>query len=152
VRTALPQPCEDDLLTIREAAEKAGTSVWKMKRRLLALHEDYDGVLVSFQGSRRKVRKWWVNPAALLLMKQSRLTIDQLEELREHVMENARKLEGLRDSHVSHKRTTAKMLRKLERKVRFLEESQADAMRGQEHFAKSLDSLRRAVAADCHED
>ena len=130
---------EVQLLSVRECAELAGCSVWKMKRRLLKLHREYGDILHSFQEEGKPVRKWLVNPVALQLMRQSRATTEQIEELREAVKENTHCIEGLRGAHVSHRRRTAKWQRKVERRLEGLRTAQ-------EGQAKTLQSLAQDQA------
>lgn len=140
-----PQPVSEvQLLSVRECAELAGCSVWKMKRRLLKLHREYGDILHSFQEEGKPVRKWLVNPVALQFMRQSRATTEQIEELRAAVKENTHRIEGLKGAHVSHRRSVSKVLRRLERKTRFLEKSQ-------QLLTESVGSLHQAVAADCED-
>lgn len=148
-----PQPVSKvQLLSVRECAELAGCSVWKMKRRLLKLHREYGDILHSFQEEGKPVRKWLVNPVALQLMRQSRATTEQLEELREAVKENTHRIEGLKGAHVSHRRRTAKWQRKVERRLEGLRTVQEGQAKTLQSVAQDLANVLELVKAwDCED-
>lgn len=123
----------DDLLTITECAERANVPVRTMRRWLVAAHEKHGGILVSFQRDGQKVRKWWVHPLGLKLLRKGQTTEEQIGELEERIgeleemiRENGRRIEGLKDAHVAHKRELAKWQRKMERRVAHLKKTQED--------------------------
>jgi len=94
------------LPTIREAADMVGVKPRVLKRRLLKLHARSKNVLVSFEEDGRKVRKWHVKPAGLLLAMREdpKITDERFAEIEMRVNELETRQVALRNTLRAHRR------------------------------------------------
>jgi hypothetical protein len=107
----------DRWLSIAEAAELAQEPTWKLKRKLLALHETTGGrVLQSYQKPGKKVRKWFVSAEALLvcLRTDPKVVDAQIEAIESRLGVLESRQVALRNAHRQHRREQSDRWKKQE--------------------------------------